>query len=95
MDYFEQIEAMHQQVREYVEKMEPDFKVTVIDGYLTTNYAPTLASQGEFLPLQDFILTEVKARFRVHASYINKRLSCDVYMMDNGNLHTGDRLVSI
>ena len=94
MNYFEQIEAMHQQVREYVERKEPDYKVTEIDAYFTTSYMSTLASQGEVLPRQEFILVEIKARFRVNARYINKRLTCDVWVLDNGTLHIGDQLVS-
>ncbi len=94
MNYFEQIEAMHQQVREYVEQQEPYYKVTSIDGYATSTYMPTLASRGEVLPRQDFILAEITMRFRVSASYINSRLTCDVLVTSEGKLHMGDRLVS-
>src|SRR5260370_31048748 len=92
MNYFEQIEAMHQQVREYVEQQEPDYKVVSVDGYATSTYMSTLASQGEVLPRQDFILAEVTMRFRVHARYIS--LTCDVWVLPNGKLHMGDRMVS-
>ncbi len=95
MNYFEQIEAMHQQVREYVEAQEPYHKVTSIDGYATSTYMPTLASQGEVLPRQDFILAEVTMRFRVHARYINKRLTCEVYVMNDGKLYLADQVIHI
>ena len=94
MNYFEQIETMHQAVREYVEQQEPTYKVTTIDGYATSEYRPTLASQGEVLPRQDFILAEVTIRFRVNASYITQRLTCEVFVTSEGKLHMGDRLVS-
>ncbi len=98
MNYFEQIEAMHQQVREYVESLEPDYKVTSIDGYFTTEYVPS----GKFPLVPDldkmpeYVLLKIQARFRVSAEYLGgvKRLSCEVNVMSNGQLFTGDRLVS-
>ena len=95
MNYFEQIEAMHQQVREYVEQKEPDYKVVEIDAYFTTSYMSTFASQGEVLPRQDFILAEIKARFRVNARYINKRLTCEVSVMNDGKLYLSDQVIHI
>jgi hypothetical protein len=102
MNYFEQIAAMHQQVREYVEKMEPDYKVVTVDGYTTSEYRQDLASQGEIHPkYAHFILAEVQLRFKVSARHvtaytgnISHRLICDVLVTSDGTLHTGDRLVS-
>ena len=45
MNYFEQIEAMHQAVREYVEQQEPEYKVVSVDLNATSEYKQTLASQ--------------------------------------------------
>jgi hypothetical protein len=98
MNYFEQIEAMHQQVREYVEKMEPNYKVVSIDSSASSEYKQTLASQGEIHPkYQEYILAEIQLRFKVHAFYKagNRHLSCDVWVLPNGMLHMRDRLVSI
>ncbi len=97
MEYFEQVKAMHQQVRTFVENHEPMYKVVSIDGYVTTNYMPTLRNQQEFPPSHaEFILTEIMMRFRVSARYLgsNQGLSCDVYVTSEGKLHMGDRLMS-
>jgi len=93
MNYFEQIEAMHQQVREFVEHAEPDYKVAEIEACFTTSYKPTLASKGEVLPRRDFILTEVNAHFRVNAHYINRILECKVYVMPDGKLYLADQVI--
>ena len=89
--------ALHQQVREYVEKEEPDYKVTCIDEYATTNYMPALHSQYEISPAHaEFVLAEVKMRFRVQARYLasNRRLSCEVFVTSDDKFYMGDRLVS-
>jgi hypothetical protein len=82
LNYFEQIEAIHQQVREYVEKMDPEYKVVSVDSEASSEYKQT---------------TEIQLRFKVHAFYKagNRHLSCDVWVLPNGVLHMGDRLVSI
>ncbi len=98
MEYFEQVKAMHQLVRTFVENHEPMYKVTSIDGYATTNYMPTLGNQQEISPSRaEFVLAEIAMRFRVSARYLgsNKGLSCDVYVTSDGNLYMGDRLMSI
>ena len=95
MNYFEQIEAMHQAVREYVEAQEPDYKVAEIEADFTTSYKPTLASKGEFLPRQDFVLTEIKAQFRVNAYYINKVLEYKLYVMPDGKLYLANQEIYI
>jgi NH3-dependent NAD+ synthetase len=102
LNYFEQIEAMHQQVREYVEKMEPKYKVAEIEATFTTSYKAkrispeeALASLGKALPRQDFILTEIKARFRVNAYYIDKLLDCEILVMSDGNLYLADQKIHI
>src|SRR5258708_1479146 len=70
MNYFEQIEVMHQAVREYVEEQEPDYKVVSVDSSATSEYKQTLASQGEIHPkYQEYILAEIQLRFKVHAFY--------------------------
>ena len=97
MNYFEQIEAMHQAVREYVEEQEPDYKVVSVDSSATSEYKQTLASQGEIHPkYQEYILAEIQLRFKVHAFYQagRRHLSCDVWVLPNGVLHMGDRLVN-
>jgi hypothetical protein len=97
MNYFEQIEAMHHQVREWVEQKEPEYKVLSIDGYATSEYRQTLESQGEIHPkYQEYILAEIQLRFKVHAlSGRRRHLSCDVFVLSNGTLHMGDRLVNL
>ena len=90
---FEQIEAIHQQVREYVEQAMPGYKVAEIEADFTTTYKPTLASQGEFLPRQDFILAEINAQFRVNAYFINDILECKVYIMYDGKFYLDDRAI--
>ena len=97
MSKYDSTIALHQQVREYVEKEEPEYKVTCIDEYATTNYLPTMQSQYEISPANaEFVLAEVKMRFRVQARYLasNRRLSCEVYVTNNDKLYMGDRLVS-
>ena len=97
MNYFEQIEAMHQQVREFVEQQEPIYKVVSIDSEASSEYKQTLKSRGEIHPdYQEYILAEIQLRFKVHAFYQagNRHLSCDVWVLDNGTLYMGDRLES-
>jgi ATP-dependent Zn protease len=89
---FQEITALHQQVREYVEQQEPAYKVTSIDGYSTTGYMCTLANQDEYIHVRTDI------RFRVsgiQAGARYKRISCDVHVTSDGQLFMGDRLVSI
>lgn len=102
MNYFEQIEAMHQQVREYIEAQEPEYKVISIDGSATSEYRQDLESQGEIHPrYANFILAEIQLRFRVSARHvtaytgnISQRLTCDVFVTSEGKLHMGDRMIS-
>ena len=94
MNYFEQIEAMHQQVREYVEQQEPIYKVIAIESTATSEYKQTLKSQGEIHPdYQEYILTDIQLQFKVNAYYSAGRrlLSCKVWVLDNGTFHMGDR----
>jgi hypothetical protein len=98
MEYFKQIEAMHEQVRKFVEEQEPDFKVVSVDGYSGTSYMPPLHGQGEISPKHaEFVLTEIKLRFRVDARYLasNKRgrLDCDVYVTSDGKLYMADQVL--
>ncbi len=95
MNYYEQIEAMHQAVREYVEELEPDYKVAEIEASFTTSYKPTLASQGEVLPRREFVLTEIQARFHVNAYYINKVLEYKIWVMHDGKLHIANKDIHI
>lgn len=91
MDYFEQIQAMHQKVRDFVETHHPSFYVTSIDAYATTYYQQTLASLGE---PDTYILSEIQIRFRVSAlSLLSQHLVCDVFMASDGTLYLGDQLM--
>ena len=96
MNYFEQIEAMHQQVRDYVEKREPLYKVVSISGEAISEYRQTLESRGEIHPkYQDYILAQIQLRFKVHAVSGSSHLSCDVFVLPNGMLHMGDRIFNL
>jgi hypothetical protein len=98
MNYFEQIEAMHQAVREYVEAQEPEYKVVSIESTATSEYKQTLESQGEIHPkYQEYILAEIQLRFKVHAYYQagRRHLDLEVWVLSNGMLHMGERTISI
>src|SRR5579885_673389 len=85
-----QVEAMHSKIRAFIENEAwQGFKVTLITGYLETQYAPTLASRDEISPTHaEYITCEVKARFSVDAVHpANKRrISCHVDITSDGKL---------
>ena len=88
MNIFEQVEAMHQQVREFVEKEYPEFKVTRITAESTTQYAQPIHA---LLENPDYILTENNPRFRVQCeNYIRETLDCEVFVTNDGEIRTGN-----
>lgn len=94
MNYFEQIEAMHQQVREFVEQQEPDYKVAEIEAEITTSYKPKpVVIEERVWPRQEFILAEITAHFRVNAHYLNRILDCKVYVLPDGKLYLTDQVI--
>lgn len=96
-ELFQQIQAMHQQVREFVEAQEPEFKVTSIDAYPTTTYMAPLHALGEIDPkFVDFVLTSVNLRFRVEALRLagHMRLNCEVFVMSDGGLYFANPIMS-
>ena len=89
MNIFEQVEAMHQQVREFVEKQEPECKVISVSGYTDTKYVCPLDKIDEIHPAYvEYTLSEVKVRFLVNAWYLAKRIQLDseVCIMSDGSL---------
>jgi hypothetical protein len=91
---FEQIEAMHQQVREFVEHAEPDYKVAEIKADFTTSYKPKpIVIEEGVWPHQDFILTEITAQFRVNAYSGNDVLECKVYVFPDGKFYLADQAI--
>lgn len=90
------IAMMHQQVREYVEHEEPEYKVTSIVGDAETDYAPSLASRRESSP--EYILVRNRIRFRVSAMHVElsyKTLSCEVRVTEEGKLCMMDSHVKV
>ena len=89
-ELFEQITALHQQVRAFVEKEYPTFKVTSVNGYPATTYMSSLRGLGEIDPARaEFVLVEVNVRFRVEAIYRpnRTRLNCEVFVLNDGTLY--------
>lgn len=84
--------AIHQQVREFVQgfldERNVPYIVTRIEGTSRTQYAPTLATRNDLIP--EYILSDVYERFRVEADsprgHVGMRF--DVFVYD-GKLHMG------
>ena len=96
MDYYKSIEELHQYIRVFIESQEPTYKVLSIKANLETRYQATLESQGEFLPRQNFILTEIQAEFRVASASIGgKFIDYVLYMLSDGSLRIADKIPSI
>lgn len=96
-EVFQKIAILHQQVRDFVERREPECKVTSIGGMTETSYKVTLQTKDEIHPLYaDFILTEVQVKFRVSMRHMGKRtkLVCEVLVTSEGEFMIGDRLAS-
>jgi hypothetical protein len=87
---FEEITALHQQVREYVEGLEPEYKVMQIEGDSTTKYKTSLASEGEYVHAFTDIDFKVQA---VSSPGIRQILEIRIYVV-NDKLVEGDRVMS-
>jgi hypothetical protein len=102
MDLFKIIEDMHQQVREYVEKQFPAYKVMHISAISTTDYVPVRTktqppTKEEVVGLlldkykdmetgSKLTLQEIQLSFQVEAGYSTHRLSCVVDVTSDGEL---------
>jgi hypothetical protein len=95
----EQITALHEQVREYVEQLEPGYKVTTVDGYTTSDYMLPLGKYREIDPNKvEYVHALTVVSFTVSAEYVpdrHRKLRVDVWVTSDGKLYTGDRLMSI
>lgn len=87
---FEQITALHQQVREFVEKEEPNYSVTSITEYSETTYT--------IRDIPRYLLTKRTAHFSVqmiHTATNRYTLSLDVEVAEvlggNGQLFIAKR----
>jgi flagellar biosynthesis protein FliP len=84
------MEATHQQVREFVQAYITDHDlpliVTTIEGTSQTRYAATLATKNDLIP--EYILAEVKEEFKVEAYSTSGHTSMrfEVYIYD-GKMH--------
>lgn len=91
---FEQITALHQQVREYVEQLEPGYKVTSIDGYSTTKYKVTKDTEWEIHPEYVHEFTDIDFKvLAVSSPGIRQVLEIKIYVV-NDQLVVGDRVMS-
>lgn len=92
MNIFEQVEAMHQQVREFVEKEYLGFKVMSVMADSTTQYFPPMHALGEN---PEYILLGCIPRFRVQCrNQIGSRLDCEVLVRKDGALKIGNMSAS-
>ena len=92
---FEEITALHEQVREYVEQLEPGYKVVKIEGCTTTDYKPPLDQQREIHPEYIHVFTDM--HFKVLAAHTpsqRRLLTFTIYVV-NDKLVVGERVPSI
>ncbi len=96
IDYFKQIEAMHQTAREFVEKEHPDFKVVDVSSYPVTSYCPPMHSIVDDLAKLEYVLYDMRLRFRVEAENLSNliRLTCEVFVTTDGQLIMRDQRLS-
>lgn len=89
MNYCEQIEAMHQEIRAYVEKEHPGYKVISIESDAKVRYEPPMHSMSDDLAKLEWVALQADLHFRVAAEQVPwpTRLILNIYPDGNGNLH--------
>jgi hypothetical protein len=85
-EIFEPITALHQQVREFVEQAEPNYRVIDIQGQTTTNYMVTHDTMDELQPYKKFVHCYTGMRFQVTAVYLHYTLKVEVHVDSDGQL---------
>lgn len=98
MNYFEQIQAIHQEVRTFVEAQEPGCKITSIRGSTDTRYTPMPESMYELLADHaNFVLFDVQVQFYVEGHYLanHHTLSCEVFIRSDGTLHLARQRIGL
>lgn len=79
---YQQIEAIHQQVREFIEKEYPGYQVTEVSNVSSTEYLKPLGDAAR-------VLGRVLAAFSVDGinAEQTKEISCDVLVGFDGGMH--------
>ena len=85
-EIYQPITALHQQVREFVEKEHPNYKVIGVWGSTTTNYMSTLETKDEAPHLQNYIHCYTGMEFRVTAVYVGITMYIEVGVDSDGRM---------
>ena len=91
MEIFEDITALHEQVRQYVEGLEPGYKVTEIEGTSSTQYKLPLDKEWDIHP--EYVHTFTDMSFKVQAVSPPRQrqiLKMKIYVV-NDQFLVGDR----
>lgn len=91
--FYQLVEGIHQQVRAFVEKEFPGYKVAAIWMDAQARYHPPMSSIADDPDKLQWLLIDEHIRFQVEASAFSgvKGLACEVFVLDDGTLRLGDQ----